>query len=672
MIINEKIIEDIYNLKKKISGKDKIKLSKYEEYIPMYDIYSKQIYPIFKKNIHYRLIDSHYRFITEEIKDWIQKQYNEDKNPLQKKNLEIIDNYDIKILIDTSYQVLYKYSKLLGLQISICKRKSFNPFIKHLKPYYTKNELIKLGENMGIIKNEIDLEKLNEKEYHYNICKKISSNDVSYEEIKTHTQEIIDNDLISWITYYSFTGAILFNYSLRVENNKNLNLNESIFLGLKKIILGMKHFKALEKDYIFYRFIWDDCFMSDLAIGNTFIDKGFTSTTRDPFYNPGLNGAFGLILLKIHVPKGIKGLGCFVENFSLFPSEEEFLIPPNATFKIISKDEHFKYYHTNPNFEKIIHKKYELELLKIDYDDLNKYKPVDNFAFVDFNDYIARGENKINILKNLLTNKDMIKIKIENKIYIFVCQWFDSTINSSYEKIYENKIKQGMLFSMFDENGYPTLNIELGNEMVVNFFNRMYFYKDNKQEINDELLNVIFYFGKIFHYPLVKIHHTFRNFSQFKNKNSGINIFMYNNFYNHTIYNYAKNKIKELSNDKYISNNFKWYILDIFLDKIVPENIKKKLNLKKETIRDNLIDLVENNQLIYDNFINLINNDLSLVTIMERKLDLYTDSFFYYIVKDRLLYELKDQPYFIPSIEYGSSINNTLYQLLEIQKLRRY
>ncbi len=79
MIITEKIIQDIFNLKIKLSGKDKITLSEYEEYIPMYDIYSQQIYPIFKKNLHYRLIESHYRFITDEIKDWLQNNYNDFK-----------------------------------------------------------------------------------------------------------------------------------------------------------------------------------------------------------------------------------------------------------------------------------------------------------------------------------------------------------------------------------------------------------------------------------------------------------------------------------------------------------------------------------------------------------------------------------------------------------------
>ena len=80
MIINDKIIKDIFDLKLKVKGDDKNKLSKYQEIIPMYDIYSQQIYPINKKNIHYRLIDSDYRFINNEIKKWIQNLYKKYKN----------------------------------------------------------------------------------------------------------------------------------------------------------------------------------------------------------------------------------------------------------------------------------------------------------------------------------------------------------------------------------------------------------------------------------------------------------------------------------------------------------------------------------------------------------------------------------------------------------------
>ena len=51
---------------------DKIKLSKYSEYLPMYDIYTDNIYPINNLKLHYRLKKCHYRFITSEVKQWIE------------------------------------------------------------------------------------------------------------------------------------------------------------------------------------------------------------------------------------------------------------------------------------------------------------------------------------------------------------------------------------------------------------------------------------------------------------------------------------------------------------------------------------------------------------------------------------------------------------------------
>ena len=64
MKINSSLILKIFNNEIKIKNKlDKIKISKFEEIIPMYDIYSQKIYPINK--CFFRLTDYHYRFITE-------------------------------------------------------------------------------------------------------------------------------------------------------------------------------------------------------------------------------------------------------------------------------------------------------------------------------------------------------------------------------------------------------------------------------------------------------------------------------------------------------------------------------------------------------------------------------------------------------------------------------
>jgi hypothetical protein len=142
----------------------------------------------------------------------------------------------------------------------------------------------------------------------------------------------------------------------------------------------------LDNDYYMYRFIWDDKFLDKLNINDIFVDYGFMSTTRDPFYSPGLYGDFGLILLKIKIPKNKVGIGLFMEIFSLFPKEEEFLLTPYSKFKLISKDNNFKYYHTHPEFEKLINKKYEFEYIEYDESLLKKlefkFKPQYLFLFL--------------------------------------------------------------------------------------------------------------------------------------------------------------------------------------------------------------------------------------------------------------------------------------------------
>ena len=420
MKINADIIKKIFNLEIKFKkSKDKIALSKYEEQVPMYDIYSQRVYPINKQNIHYRLIESHYRFIDKEIYQWLKNLYDkyaddEIKGPRFKYNLDVIDNYQIDILIETCYKTLYKYSPLLGLQVSICKRNSFHPFVQHLKPYYTKLELIKLGQNMDIIKTNIDPEYLIDQKFHYNICKKVSKNDVSFDLIQKHHQYIINNNGIGWVCFYSFVGSFLFNKYLR--NSKMIAPN--YYQGLYKLVQLMENSPPLENDYLIYRFIWDDSFISGLKEGDTFVDKGFISTTRDPFYSPGLNGNFGLILLKIKIPKNKKGVGLFIENFSLFPKEEEFLLPPLTKLKLKSKNDNFKYYHTNPEFEKLINRKYEFELVSADYKGfylehkkvlniLEKpelYQPIDKINLV--------GIDRVNIIKYRITIPSWYNISI--------------------------------------------------------------------------------------------------------------------------------------------------------------------------------------------------------------------------------------------------------------------
>ena len=609
MKISEKLIEEIFQNKIKLKNKaDKINLSKYEDFIPMYDIYTQKIYPIKKENLFHSLTELNYRFISHEIVKWINQIC--DKN-LKKVNiakgdekeqiknlinritdmLNIIDNYDIDTLIDVSYKVLYHYSTSLGLSVSICKRNSFNPFIFYLKPYYTKIELIKLGQNMGVIDKTLKAENLIDVEKHYEICKKISNNDVSFDEIKNHTISILNNKTISDIVFYSFIGASLLNKFLR--SNNEYKLNKFFYSKLTNLVTSIKNSPPLENDYQTYRFIAGDSFLKDLKIGDTFTDKGFISTTRDPFYSPGMTGTFGLILIKINFKKHTKGSGLFIEHFSLFPKEEEYLLAPFSKLKLVSKNDHFKYYHINETFEKSIYKKYEFDFVNVDYSWLKKVSVVnDEVTTVNFNNFSnINPQNKMELITKLKNiNNKFNEINIKGKI--FYAFYFDST--QSYSKFYVNKIQKGLSLIHYDTNGYPLIFIEMGKELVVNYIHKYYFY-NNKEKLDEKfIIELVTDIGLHFNYKIAKIYNEFNNFSQFKeNYYSNQEVFLYLHQYDNTLYQYLKNNIKPFKFEIFYKNNFRK--LDLLINIKLDDEAKNKFNFTGNNLKDLIIDAIEHN-----------------------------------------------------------------------------
>jgi hypothetical protein len=572
MKINYNLIEKIFNMKVKIKNKnDKIKLSNYTDYIPMYDIYSDNIYPISSLNINYRLVECHYRFINDEIKQWIinKKNKTDDPNLKQKynNNLIIIDNYDIDVLEKTSYETLYRYSPDLGLSISICKRNSFNPFSTHLTPYYTKTELIQLGLNNKTIK-KIEPSSLVDKELHYKICKKVSKNDISNETILNHMDAIIKNKCIGWVVFYSMTGSYLFNKILR----NSQPINQYMYDGLKMIIDTMNSV-SLPNNYYFYRFVWDDSYIKDLKIGSIFEDNGFMSTTRDPFYSPGIKMDFGLILIRINVPKHINGMGLLIENFSMFPKEQEYLIQPLTKFKLIAKDMNASYHHIDAKFEKLIKKRYEFDTVSIDLNMKKLLKildVVDNnlIPSIDIDNINLDGHTRIDLFSQFIERCDKNGQYYYNDM-IFIAEWFDST--TSYQHLYYNKTKDGLIHNCY-KDGNIVISIECGEKLVINY-SKMKCYYDNNTII--EIDTIIAMYCKIFKYENAIVFFDYHNFTEFKDNYITNTEYLYNNMYCHTIYNYIKNKTK--NNLKYYKFEYGFWKLDNIIKMKVPETITNKL-----------------------------------------------------------------------------------------------
>ena len=128
----------------------KIKISQIDTLIPLFDIYSKNLYLIQASNVYSRVIFFHYRLpnikIVKLLKQTLEKIVKSSKtNYIEKlnKNINFISNYNLEILEQTYFKVFY-LSQPMTSDLTTCIKPSFIPFIT-IKPYYTKSELINLG-----------------------------------------------------------------------------------------------------------------------------------------------------------------------------------------------------------------------------------------------------------------------------------------------------------------------------------------------------------------------------------------------------------------------------------------------------------------------------------------------------------------------------------------------
>lgn len=567
-------------------------ISKIEYKIPLYDVYSENIYIINKNNVFFRVIYNYYRFPDLELTNQIKKKRDSTLEKLKKNNykqneiilkerkikkfdlaLEFLSYFDLDELFNTYIRVFYLYSEEIGQNITICQRPSFLPHFIHIKPYYSQKEIINLALNMGLINN-----KECSKENIYNqpitdLCQKVKRNDISSKILLKHQEYMIAENKVGLIQYYSLHGSYFINQYLRdmVNYNYKNEYLEKIINSMWTLVINSPKF---DKNYTLYRFVNNDSYLRDLDIGDIYMEPGFMSTTRDPFYRPDIYN-FGFVLLKINIPKDTIGVGLCIETLSHFPLEQEIILAPRSMLKLIKKDENCEYYHINKKFVSQVKTRYEFDYIGKG-DIMFNTKPlyiddrIIDFLSINLSDYDTLDEKINNFLKNYLDPMFQCKIKIGDKIFTIMSEFFDST--GAYKNFYAIETKRGFsLYSVY--NDFMLFFIEIGIQNNVNImhvdYNRKYSLVNRKDIINDE--DFILFISSIaycFGITRVVVYSEYISCDMPNQKNSRRHeeFNFYGGRYSLDLYNYLTSNIKRYENAKVLtiemSPKYSYYMLD--------------------------------------------------------------------------------------------------------------
>ena len=409
---DEDIVDGIYHFKYKIDfsqtpekiQKDKEYISKLKYQIALYDIKSDNLYLINRDQVYNKVFNENYRFITKKYYNmFIEKKQKTlldkyEKHPFRTNHINkytyivnFLQNFDLDIYFRTYIDVLYNIDNLGG-DLTFKERNDYAPMkaLSHIKPYYSKSEIINYGLNNKLIQSNIVSN--DEIQIIYNELKKYELN---FELLLDHYNYIIKNNVYELIQYYSLQSYKTINGYLRFNKNKNNVLLNRLINKVNDIILNVgKESKKPERDFYVYRFVSNDSYISDLDINDTFKESGFLSTTRNPFYKTKDDSSFGWTLLKIKVPKSYPFL-C-IETVSMIPFEEEVIFPTNTVLKLINKDTNCEYYHTDPKVQKKIKTKYEFEIVdnyKLEkLSEKDETKPDNYFIYKDIECYYEKSE----------------------------------------------------------------------------------------------------------------------------------------------------------------------------------------------------------------------------------------------------------------------------------------
>ena len=514
--VMQSLYEGLYSLPTNLNDDQleelKDNISRINNKVPLYDVYTQNLYLVDRNKTYNAVFKNFFRFPTNKLINHLLerqkylKQYLRSNNDslLARENRKItlikkfMSNFNNNTLLKTYINVLYDVD-FAGRNISLCRNPSFIPAFRHIRPYFTKKEQECIGLNNRIINesdnnlSDIQLRK---------ICSFIGDYVLDANNIISHHNYIIKNNLTGIVQYYSMQGSYILNEYLRNESVDTSDYYDNIIKILSDAISNAPKFN---KDIYVYRFIEED-YIGNIIIGGTYTNNSFMSCTRDPFYKIDTkNNTFGWKLLKIKIPKEFSAL-C-IETVSQFPQEQEILLPPGTVLKLQSKNNKNVYYHPNKKVQDKIDTIYEFVIV----DEPKEYKIKSNIKEdipqFDFdikhkmtkNNSYSNRDTIIHFIIDNTNSFNLFKCKIGKKDYIMIAEEYDST--STYKPFYANHTDNGFCIYALDDKTHSLLfNLEIAEYIMYINYNVKYDNVKTLEKINmvdfiDFICRVSLYFN---------------------------------------------------------------------------------------------------------------------------------------------------------------------------------
>lgn len=699
----------IIDIKKFIKEEREI-ISKLSYKVPLFDYVTKNIYLVEKNEVYNKVTGDNYRFLDEKIIKLLKETINKIKTIKTKtewinkyieklnKNINFINNFNIKVLKKTFLAIFFETNPT-SKEITECIKPTFLPYQYYQSPYYNKSELISLALNLNIIKNTNILPSSYSESEINNIYDKIKKYEIDTQILIYNQLYILYNNAKSYVQYYTLFGSYYFNNYMRNISTKD----EELELHINNFLELIKKAPAFKNDYIVYRFIENDEYLTQLKIGDIYNENSFISTTRNPFYS-AKNNLFGFILIKIKIPANKEGIALLLESYSNYPHEQEIILHPSV-LKLTNIDTNYNYYHWDKLAESKITKVYNFEYIKPLFYNIShitsKYLinsiqiPILDFYNIEFtgkspNDKIYNFFNslpKINLRRTFYTN-------IGNNKYTFYVYFL--TKNKVYNKFFflqknqENNPADEIYMTIQNTiNGKIELFIEIKTIISVNYYFRFSGHKNNIPD--SDLIHWLAGLAKSLNIFTIIIHgnynsyiHIAENILKFNNllddfktiqeidnpDSNIINIYTADiNTYCTDIIDYIYNNDQRYNNITYIQRKIPLHMINK-LKNIKFKNLYEEYSNKYERIEelnyiynkgDLDISIMEFYKIIHSKYPYLINKLQNLI------LNLYPKEFelpwhFYYIFKPfEYLYQKKIIPYI--TSQYTDPIDDLIKNL---------